>query len=327
MSARRPDPEAIADLPLGEQIAAIEQAMSKRDATAAEGIWERAAMGSLAGFAVLIFPLPWAQRFALAGAVGVLAARAWMKGSWRGAEMDEQNACVAAMVAYISDPTALPWLLEHADASPPIIRDAILSRVARTRGERRSAEDVRWLMDHAADLPAASIQAASVVRTRRKAGDFEWLLDHAQHPAPSVRAAAWETAAEVAPTADRAILDQVPRAKLDFIAAELVRLAEAMLLGTEEDQQLAAALIDLLADADHVPAIPALEELTRSWRPETLRSAAQAAVAHLREVAEMRKRTDHLLRPANAPGETLLRAAEPVADETLLRPAEGDGAL
>ncbi len=298
MSTRRGDPQALVDLPLERQLGRITWALRRRDDAAGASTREWVTAGALAGLAALLFPLQWAPRLALATAVGVVAGLIWDQSSRRTREAatDADDAQIAGMVSLIRDPDAIEWLLDHAAWGGPKTKAAMWDRID------------------------------ALVHTRRDPGaDLPWLLGRLGRTPWQVSDAAWETIADMAPAAGAAIIEHTRPEDLDWIAGEMVRQLNRNPVPLSILQERVAALARLLADAGYVPALPKLDDLARSWRPEAVRIAAQAAAAHLRETEERRKRTDRLLRPADAPtSETLLRPSEPVSPEHLLRPAEAD---
>ncbi len=134
--------------------------------------------------------------------------------------------------------------------------------------------------------------------------------------------------------AANALIELLPGAAV-VVPCPLTEMQYAVLHGVLEDKWLPEALpsrqkIALkLAIMDHVAAVHdtgargSIDYLARFCSHQELRSAAIRCQARLREVAADAERSGSLLRPAEAPGETLLRAAEPVEEAQLLRPAEG----
>ncbi len=86
------------------------------------------------------------------------------------------------------------------------------------------------------------------------------------------------------------------------------------------------ALLDYASRASYTPALGAARRLSgKDWHP-AIRSAARRCRARLEATEREMARRGTLVMPADEPtAETLLRAAVPVAEEQLLRPAEGKG--
>ncbi len=85
------------------------------------------------------------------------------------------------------------------------------------------------------------------------------------------------------------------------------------------------AVLALVADAGHDQALAAVADVAERAVDGEVRSAARACAKRLQAVRDAAQRSGALLRPAAAPGETLLRPAKPESRDQLLRPvAEED---
>ncbi len=84
------------------------------------------------------------------------------------------------------------------------------------------------------------------------------------------------------------------------------------------------ASLDAFASGSYLRALGATKELARTAPDGPVREAAIRCRDRLLAVQADAERSGSLLRPAEAPGEALLRPAEPVPEEQLLRAVEGE---
>ncbi len=84
------------------------------------------------------------------------------------------------------------------------------------------------------------------------------------------------------------------------------------------------AVLEYAAAIGHAPALAATAWLDEHEADPVIREAAICCRDRLLDVQADAERSGTLLRPAEAPGETLLRPAEPAPEEQLLRAVDGE---
>ncbi len=170
--------------------------------------------------------------------------------------------------------------------------------------------------------PSALRQVATCAAAIEDPRAIRRLLELADGVGPAHRDALLDAVGRLLPHADAATIDALTWSQLEVLRRMLTpgHAGPAFGPGMEERRAIAAVL-DAMGRRGHYPARGEAAALLGSWRTVEVRDAARACLARLDEIEAAASRAGALLRPAEAPGETLLRPAEPAAEEHLLRAA------
>ncbi len=141
---------------------------------------------------------------------------------------------------------------------------------------------------------------------------------------PSIRTALWSKVAELLPQLTPAERAALTPQHYRTLRARLAPGGDPTYRPDEKERALVRTILEFMAESGHLDVQQELNLLSEPWRHPEVRAEARKCRDRLLQVQADAQRSGTLLRPADAPGETLLRPAEPAPEEQLLRAVDGE---